>query len=89
MQAKIYISGFVQGIGFRGFVKSNARKLGLKGWVQNASDGKVEVLAQGSKETIAKLIKLCEKGSFLSEVKSVQVEWEKEAEHFDGFEAVH
>ena len=89
MQAKIYISGFVQGIGFRGFVKSNARKLGLKGWVCNADDGRVEVLAQGPKETITKLIKLCEKGPFLSEVKSVQVEWEKEAEHFDGFEAVH
>jgi acylphosphatase len=89
MQAKIYISGFVQGIGFRGFVKSNARKLGLKGWVCNANDGKVEVLVQGPKETIAKLIKLCEKGPFLSEVKSVQVEWEKEGERFAGFETVH
>ena len=41
------------------------------------------------KETIAKLIKLCEEGPFLSEVKSVQVEWEKETEHFAGFETVH
>jgi acylphosphatase len=89
MQAKIFISGFVQGIGFRGFVKSHARKLGLKGWVQNVPDGRVEVLAQGEKSTIEKLIKLCEKGPFLSEVKSVQVDWEKEEEQFAGFETAH
>jgi acylphosphatase len=89
MQAKIFISGFVQGIGFRGFVKSHARKLGLKGWVQNVPDGRVEVLAQGDKTTIEKLIKLCEKGPFLAEVKSVTVNWEKTGDYFAGFETVH
>ena len=88
MQSRIYVLGFVQGIGFRGFVKSNARKLGLKGWVQNLPDGRVEILVQGSKETIKKLIKLCEKGPFLAEVKSILVEWEKEEEFFEGFETV-
>jgi acylphosphatase len=88
MQARIYISGFVQGIGFRYFVKSNARKLGLKGWVQNVPEGKVEVLAQGEKEAIGKLIKLCEKGPFLSEVKSAIVVWDKEEEQFDDFKVV-
>ena len=85
MQARIYISGFVQGVGFRYFVKSNAKRLGLKGWVQNSPDGKVMVLAQGSKETIEKLIKLCGKGPFLSEVKTVDVGWEEEQEHLEDF----
>ena len=88
MQAKIYISGFVQGVGFRYFVKSNARKLGLKGWVQNSPDGKVQVLAQGPKEAIEKLIKFCEKGPFLSEVKTVDMSWEEEQEHFENFDTV-
>jgi acylphosphatase len=88
MQARIFVLGFVHGVGFRGFVKSNARKLNLKGWVQNTDDGRVEVVAQGSKEEIEKLIKLCEKGPFLSEVKSVVVEWEKQEEQFESFETI-
>jgi acylphosphatase len=88
MQTKIFVSGFVQGIGFRGFVKSNARRLGLRGWVKNTDDGRVEALVQGSKEAIEKLIKLCEKGPFLSEVKSVAVEWEKEETEFNDFEII-
>lgn len=86
MQARIYVSGFVQGVGFRGFVKSNARKLGLTGWVQNLTDGRVETLAQGPKEKIETLIKICEKGPIISDVKSVAVNWEKEDEQFAGFE---
>jgi len=85
MQARILITGFVQGIGFRYFVNSNARRLGLRGWVKNTDDGRVEVLAQGSKEEIEKLIKLCEKGPFLSEVKSVDVQWEEKTEPLDEF----
>ena len=86
MQARIYVSGFVQGVGFRGFVRSNARKLGLTGWVQNLTDGRVEALAQGSKEDIEKLVKICEKGLIISEVKSVVVNWEEEDEKFNSFE---
>ena len=89
MQARIHIAGVVQGVGFRWFVKSNAKKRGLSGWVKNTDDGGVEVLAQGSKEMIEKLIKLCEKGPFLSIVKNVEVTWENEGEHFEGFDKTH
>jgi acylphosphatase len=86
MQARIYVLGFVQGVGFRGFVRSNARKLGLTGWVQNLTDDRVEVLAQGQKEKIEILIKICEKGPIIADVKSVTVAWEKEDEQFASFE---
>jgi acylphosphatase len=86
MQARIYVLGFIQGVGFRGFVKANARKLGLTGWVQNLTDGRVEALAQGPKEKIETLIKICEKGPIVSGVKSVAVTWEKEDEQFGSFE---
>jgi acylphosphatase len=85
MQARIYVLGFVQNVGFRGFVKSNAQKLNLKGWVQNTDDGRLEMVAQGSKDDIQKLIKICEKGPIISNVKSVVVNWEKE-ERFENFE---
>jgi acylphosphatase len=88
MQAHILVMGFVQGIGFRSFVKSKAQKLGLTGWVRNTDDGRVEILAQGKKEKLEQLVKLCEKGPFLSEVKSVQVQWEKEKEQLQSFEII-
>jgi acylphosphatase len=46
------ISGRVQGVGFRYFVKEKAQNLGMKGRVQNTYDGKVEVLAQSKDEKI-------------------------------------
>lgn len=87
MQARIIILGFVQGVGFRQFVKKTAVKLNLKGYVTNLSDGRVEAVVTGPREDIQKLIKICEKGTFFSDVKSVQVEWEK-AEEFNSFEIV-
>jgi len=89
MQARIFISGQVQGIGFRYFVKSNAKRLKLTGWVHNLPDSRVEALAQGEKEAIEKLVKFCEKGPFLSDVKSVSVEWGKEEESFKDFKTTH
>ena len=78
MVAHIFISGFVQGVGFRQFVKRNAIKLGLTGWVKNLSDNRVEAVFVGAKEQIEKIISICEKGPFLSEVKDVEVIWEKD-----------
>ena len=89
MQARIYISGFVQGIGFRYFVRANAKRLKLTGWVRNLPDGRVEALTQGSKEAIEKLVKFCEKGPFMSNVKSVQVEWGTGEEKFIDFKTIH
>jgi acylphosphatase len=89
MQARIFILGFVQGVGFRAYVRKNARNLKLKGYVKNLPDQRVETLVQGSKEDIQKLITICEKGTFFSEVKSVQIEWEEIGEKYQSFEIIH
>lgn len=88
MVAHIFISGFVQGIGFRQFIKINADKLGLKGWVRNLPDGRVEAVFEGSKEKIEEAISLCRKGPLLSEVKRVNVRWEQVEEKLEDFEIV-
>jgi acylphosphatase len=86
MIAHVLISGFVQGVGFRRFVRHNARKINLTGWVKNLPDNRVEALFQGSKEQLEKMISICRKGAFLSEVKDVQVNFEDLEERFDSFE---
>jgi acylphosphatase len=45
---RFYVSGAVQGVGFRYFVERVAAKLGIAGYVKNLSDGRVEVYAIGS-----------------------------------------
>lgn len=84
-QAHIIISGAVQGVGYRYFVRSNARKLDLTGWVRNTTNGKVEVVLQGSQEQIEEMLALARTGPMLSEVKDIEVEWEERKEMFNDF----
>ncbi len=84
-QVHLYISGFVQGVGYREHTKRESKKLGLTGWVRNLSDGRVEVLAQGTEEKLKELIKKCERGSYLSEVKDISIEWNDSNELFPDF----
>jgi len=81
-QLHLYVSGFVQGVGFRVFVKKKAKKLGINGWVRNLSDGRVEAVLQGEEERLEELIKHIRKGSYFSEVKDVLIKEEKMIEKF-------
>ena len=51
-QAHIFYSGKVQGVGFRYTTEAVALNLGLKGWVRNLADGRVEIVVEGKEETI-------------------------------------
>ena len=63
--------------------------MGLRGCVKNLPDGRVEAVIQGNKDIVEKLIEICNKGPFLSEVKNVVVEWENSSEVFEDFKITH
>ncbi len=67
------ISGRVQGVGFRYWVKKTAWELGIAGWVKNLSDGRVEAVFEGNEVLIKKIINECWQGPPLSKVNEVKV----------------
>ncbi len=85
-QAHLIISGKVQGVFYRASCQEVAQGLGLKGWVRNLSNGDVEVLAQGEKEKIEKLIDWCKKGPPSAKVNNANVKWEDLKEEFKNFD---
>ena len=49
----LQVEGMVQGVGFRWFVREEARRLGLSGWVRNRDDGSVELVASGPSDALS------------------------------------
>lgn len=69
----VFISGKVQGVWFRSYTEAEAKKLGVKGWVRNLPDGRVEAVFEGEDEAVDKMVAWCYKGSPYSKVEDVEV----------------
>jgi acylphosphatase len=68
---RFFVAGRVQGVGYRYFVQELAQELGLRGYVRNLRDGRVEVLALGSPETLRLVRQALQKGPMMSRVAEV------------------
>ncbi|MDO8514781.1 MAG: acylphosphatase [bacterium] len=79
------IRGRVQLVMFRDFAQRKARAHGIKGFVKNRPDGAVEVVAQGEKASVEKLLEALHRGSLLSRVDSVESGWCEPVKTFDDF----
>lgn len=69
------VSGHVQGVGYRAFVRRIASDMGLAGHAENLSDGRVEVVAEGPQADLELLLVRMRMGPTHAEVASVEVEW--------------
>ncbi|APH58901.1 acylphosphatase [Granulibacter bethesdensis] len=73
MSAKhVLISGVVQGVGYRAWLRSRAEALGLSGWVRNRLDGRVEALIAGDIAAVEKLIRACRTGPSAARVDRIE-----------------
>ena len=80
------ITGRVQGVGFRWWVRRHADGLGLTGWVMNAdSERAVELVAEGSTQALDELERLIQRGPPGAVVDAVQRRREPASGEFDGF----
>lgn len=73
----VFVSGVVQGVGYRYSTMNQARFLGLRGWVRNLPDSRVEAVFEGSKEAVEGMIRWCRRGPIGAVVKEVVVEYEE------------
>ncbi len=83
VSAKIH--GIVQHVGFRNFVRKNAEKLDITGWVKNNLDGTVETLFEGDDNAISEIIEKCKKGPLLAIVDRIEVIEQGPQKEFDEF----
>lgn len=69
-----FVSGRVQGVGFRYFVQGKANELGVHGWTRNLDDGRVEVYATGTAAQLSDLAAALHVGPRMAEVRRVDEE---------------
>jgi len=73
--AYVLVSGRVQGVGYRWFVRSHAESLGLTGWARNRREGTVELEVFGARPRIEQLVQRLREGPPASDVTEVTVHW--------------
>jgi len=85
MRLHLFISGLVQGVNFRHYTVQTAQNLHLTGWVKNLSDGRVEILAEGTKNELEQLLRWCQKGPPAAQVELVKEKWSDAPGEFSDF----
>lgn len=84
-----YISGNVQGVFFRRDIKAKADELGVKGFVRNLEDGRVEAVFEGDSIKVDKIIEFCKNGPKFAQIKSVDARDETYSGDFKEFKIVN
>lgn len=86
--ARIFVSGLVQGVSYRAFACRHARGSGLRGFVRNLADGRVEVFIEGEEKDIHGFIKKLREGPRAASVEDTQISWEDYRGLYDSFEVL-
>ncbi|OFZ75884.1 MAG: hypothetical protein A3K03_01315 [Bdellovibrionales bacterium RIFOXYD1_FULL_44_7] len=77
IQRRVFVSGRVQGVGFRAFTLKRAAKFtGLRGFVRNLPDGRVEALFAGANSAVSAMVEWCRKGPLLASVTDIEIKEE-------------
>ncbi|MDO8509404.1 MAG: acylphosphatase [Nanoarchaeota archaeon] len=69
---RLHLTGTVQGIFFRQFIKDSADKLNVKGYVRNLEDGRIEIFLEGDKEKVDSMILVCKAGPKHATIRNIE-----------------
>ncbi len=86
VRAHIFVSGKVQGVFFRIEIRNRAIRRNIVGWVRNTYDGRVEVIFEGEKNDVAKMIDFCRRGPSGARVTKVDIQWDEYTGEFRDFQ---
>jgi acylphosphatase len=75
VRAQVFVSGLVQGVFFRQETKQNAESRGVKGWVRNLDDGRLEAVFEGEEADVKALVDFCRRGPNGAKVTKIDVEY--------------
>ena len=81
----IFVTGRVQGVGFRYFTIQEAQRSGVLGWVRNTHDGRVETVAEGTEEQLSEFIAAMHRGPNFAHVTNCEVSWMEAEGKFSQF----
>jgi len=82
----IWVTGRVQGVGFRAFVQESGTIFGLTGWVRNVGYDQVETVAEGPRPVLERFAAAVQTGPRASSIEQARLEWEPPTGEFGRFE---
>ena len=89
VRARVIIEGRVQGVFFRHHTQGAAFRLGVKGWVKNLRDGRVEAVFEGEQQRVEQIIQWCHRGPSEAKVTKVYMTWEIYTGEFEDFSVTY
>ena len=84
----VRVYGRVQGVFYRAWTSEQADALGIKGWVRNCPDGRVEAHVEGEQAAVGEMIDRMRRGPSSAQVEDLRI-WDADICDFDGFEVRH
>lgn len=87
-RAHLFISGIVQGVGYRYFAMRKANAYGVTGFAKNLIDGRVEVVAEGTRGMVEQFIKDLRIGPMSAHVTDMRIDWDTPTFEFKGFQGL-
>lgn len=85
-RAHVWVTGRVQGVGFRAHVAYKAREIGVSGWVRNVGYDTVEAVAEGTQAQVDQFIQMMRIGPRAAQVDECRVETETPSGEFQDFQ---
>lgn len=86
VEAHVVVSGRVQGVWFRGNTQRVAAAAGVRGWVRNLPDRRVEAVLQGERAAVETVVDFMRTGPPGAAVTDAAVSWRPAVEAFHGFD---